>query len=187
MTMIEREADLEERRDHRSEAADVSSRVDSANGVRQRRADEGDLAGEITSRHRRRVEADEDRDADEADGEAGQTVERDSLVPENEGSDDDHEQRDRGGEDRRQRGVDRQLCPGDQRERDRDVDRTHDDQVAVGPRVARKRFAGDPDHDRQEQEPEEQPQRDQRERRQAVVDPDLDEQVAAAPHEADAG
>ena len=73
---------------------DVSPRVDGPDGVRDRRADEGDLAGEVTSRHRRRVEADEDRDADEADGEAGEPVDRDPLVAQEERGDDDDEQRD---------------------------------------------------------------------------------------------
>jgi hypothetical protein len=57
--------------------------------------------------------------------------------------------------------------------------------VAVDPAPRRKRFAGDGDDRHQQREPDQQPQRDQRERGQAVLDADLDEQVAAAPHEAE--
>ena len=61
----------------------------------------------------------------------------------------------------------------------------HDEQVAVRPRVARQRLPGDR-HDRREQdEADQEPEHDQRERLEAVVDADLDEQVAAAPEEAE--
>ena len=61
----------------------------------------------------------------------------------------------------------------------------HDEQVAVHPRVARQRLAGQGHDRREEDEPDQEPEHDQRERLQAVVDADLDEQVVAAPEEAE--
>ena len=52
-------------------------------------------------------------------------------------------------------------------------------------RIARQRLAGHGDDGRQERKADEQPQRDEHERRQPGVDADLDEQVAAAPEEAE--
>jgi len=51
--------------------------------------------------------------------------------------------------------------------------------------IARQRLASDRDDRRQQDEADQQPEHDQGERLQAVVDPDLDEQVAAAPEEAE--
>ncbi len=52
------------------------------------------------------------------------------------------------------------------------------------PIASRQRLAGDHHHRCQQQEPEQEPDGDQGERRQPGIDPDLDEQVAAAPEEA---
>ena len=53
------------------------------------------------------------------------------------------------------------------------------------PRLAGQRLAGDRDDRRQEHEADQQPEHDQRERLEAVVDADLDEEIAAAPEEAE--
>ena len=106
------------------------------------------------------------------------------LVGQEERRQDDREERDRRGQDRRQRRLDRLLGPGDEQERDRDVDDRHHQQVAVDPPLARQRLVGDPDDGPQEERADDQPERDERERPE-VVDRELDEQVARAPHEAE--
>ena len=80
--------------------------------------------------------------------------------------------------------VDGLLRPGDQRERQGDVDQGHDDEVAVDPPVAGQRRAAHPEDDPQERGADQQPQRDQREGPERV-DGELDEEVRGTPHEAE--
>ena len=61
----------------------------------------------------------------------------------------------------------------------------HHEEMAVHPGVARQRLAGDRDDRGEQGEPDQQPEHDQGERLEAVVHADLDEQVAAAPEEAE--
>ena len=178
-----REGDLEDGRDHRRDATHVVPRVDGSGGVAQRRPEQGDLAGDVGPGGPE-VAAGQDDDADEADREAGHAVDPDGLVVEEERGDDDREERNRGREDGRDRGVDRSLRPGDQGERDDDVDAGHHDQVAVQAPLSRKLLSGQPQDHPQEDGPDRQPKRHQRERPE-VVDRELDEEVARAPHEAE--
>ncbi len=96
---------------------------------------------------------------------------------------DDREERDGRGQDRGERRFDRLLGPGDEQERDRDVDDRHDQQVAVDAAIARQRLVGDADDGPQQEGADDEPEGDERERPE-VVDGELDEQVARAPHEA---
>ena len=165
-----------------AQAADVPSRVDRAAGIAERRAQQGDLAGDRRAGSGQPAARDDD-DADEADDEPDDAVDAHRFVGQEDRRQDDREERDGRGQDRGERRFDRLLGPGDEQERDRDVDDRHDQQVAVDPAIARQRLVGDADDGPQQEGADEQPEGDERERPE-VVDGELDEQVARAPHEA---
>ena len=181
VTMIAAKRHLEDRRDHRRQAAHVAPRVDRAGGVAERRAEDRQLAGQrrlVAGQPRAR----DDDHADEPDEQADQAVDPDGLVRQEDGREHDREQRDRGRQDRRERRLDRGLGPGDEQERDRDVDDRHHEQVAVDPALARERLLRDPDDDPEQRGADQQAERHEREGPE-VVDRELDEQVARAPDE----
>ena len=118
------------------------------------------------------------------DRQAGEPVDRDVLVMQEQRRDHDREQRHGRVEDRRDRGIDAAPFPvRDEPERDHDREQRHDQQVAVRSPARRERRTDDQEDADQQERPEQEPQHDQREGSQPLVDADLDEQVAAAPHE----
>ena len=177
-----REGHLEDRRDHGRQAAHVAPRVDRAGGIAERGAEERQLAGQrrlLAGQPRAR----DDHHADEPDEQADQAVDADRLVGEEQRREHDREQRDGRRQDRRERRLDRGLGPGDEQERDRDVDDRHHQQVPVD-RAARggggclatrmtiqsRTMPTSRRSDDEREGPE-------------VVDGELDEQVARAPDE----
>ena len=143
----QRERDLEDRRHHRPQAADVASGVDRAAGVAEGRAEQREHRGQTrrpspTARGLTRMTTPMNPTPRPTSA-----VEPDRLVGEEERGQHDDEQRDGRGQDGRQRRVDGLLGPGDQGERDRDVDRAHHREVAVDPSLAgqlRRATAGRP-------------------------------------------
>ena len=126
----------------------------------------------------------EDDHPAEAHRQAGEPVDRDHLVEEEQRRDDDREQRHGRVQDRRDRGIDAAPFPvRDEPEGDHDREQRHDQQVAIGAPAGRERRSDDQEDADQQQGPEQEPQHDEGERLQTLVDADLDEQVAAAPHE----
>ncbi len=181
----EGEADLEAGGDHRPDAVEAAARIDGAERVRDGRRAERELGAEIAAGELRGIEAGQDRDADEPDEHANDLVGRDPLGSQHHGRRRNDDQRNGRGQGRRERRIDALLGPGDQAERQRDVEDRHDEQVAVRGRVARQSLARDDDDRGQEREADQQPHRHERERRQAGIHADLDEQVAAAPDPAE--
>ena len=124
----------------------------------------------------------EDQDAEEAEPDAGEPAPGDVLVVD-EGRGDDEGEEGRGRlEDPGQPRVDVLLGPADEPERDRDVDGTQDGKVSEGAGVARQRRPRHGHDDEQDRDADEDAQQDEAQRRERL-DADLDEEVAAAPHE----
>src|SRR5205823_7510147 len=98
-----------------------------------RRADDGERAEHLPLRLR----PDEEGDADEADRDADEPEPAHPDLAEKAEGDDGVEDRDGRLEDRREAGVDPRLAPGEQPERDRDVDDPDGDEPArVRPQFA---------------------------------------------------
>ena len=126
------------------------------------------------------VQAHERHDAGEAEHEAGRPTARHALGRRDEEREERHDQRCGGDDDRRQRGVDVLLAVRDERERQRDLDDREDRDPAPRPRdrPQRPRAPGEPQQHHGGQHDARPGQED---RRHAVVDGQLDEQVRDAP------
>jgi hypothetical protein len=129
---------------------DVAPGVDAADRVRRRSTDEGELRDEPRAGERGRIEADHDRDPDQADAHPEQPVQGDALGRQDQRGERDDEERDRSREDRGEAGVDALLGPGDEHEWQGNAEEAHDCQVPVHAPLARQRLARDTDHDGQE-------------------------------------
>ena len=177
-------ADLQLRRGERAHVAHLPARVHAGRRIRDRGDDQRDLAGEAGREAGTQVRPDQRNHANESQQQSCDAVDGPRLVGEDERRQHDREQRHGPVEDGGERRVDRLLAPGDERERDDDPQQRHDQQVEIGVSAARQMLPGDAHGEREDRSTDSQPASYQRERRERL-DPDLDEQVAAAPREAE--
>ena len=162
---------------------EMTPREELAHRVAKGHADDGERAEHLSVR----LSSDEQRDADEADADADEAEARHPHLTEEAECDDGIEDRDGGLKDRGEAGIDAGLAPGEEPERQRDVDERHDEQpTGVVPDLGDSSAAADRHRDdrgeRQRSEPE--PAHDQR-RRVELPHGHLDEEEAGAPEERD--